>query len=110
MSPYQLAQVEKRLKLFHNCRPYKFDRYVGLFSQCEKYKLHVLRQFLYYLLFPVFYGIVDEENLEHVMLLQYAMILLGAYKTNRPSIPSDIEKAQLILKRYSSELTDLGIS
>jgi hypothetical protein len=44
------------------------------------------------------------------MLLQYAMMLIGAYKTNIPRNPSDIEKGQLILKRYSSELSDLGIS
>jgi len=72
--------VEKRLKFFRSSRPYEFDCYVGLFSQCGKYKSHALRQFLYYLLFPVFDGIDVEDNLEHVMLLQYAMILLGAYK------------------------------
>ena len=42
----QLAQVEKRLKFYRHCRLYEFDRYVGSFSQCGKYKGHVLRQFL----------------------------------------------------------------
>lgn len=81
LSHSQLAMVEKRLKLFRLCRPYEFDRFVGSFSQYSKYKSHVLRQFLYYILFPVFDGILTEDELEHIMLLQYAMILLGAYKT-----------------------------
>jgi hypothetical protein len=109
LSSTQLAQVEKRLKFYRHCHPYEFDRYVGSFSQCGKYKGHVLRQFLYYLLYPVFDGIVEEDELEHIMLLQYAMMLLGAYKTSTKINPSDIKKAELILKRYSSELTDLGI-
>jgi hypothetical protein len=60
-------------------------------------------------LYPVFDGIVEEDELEHIMLLQYAMMLLGAYKTSKKINPSDIKKAELILKRYSLELTDLGI-
>jgi hypothetical protein len=109
LSSTQLAQVEKRLKFYRHCHPYEFDRYVGSFSQCGKYKGHVLRQFLYYLLYPVFDGIVEEDELEYIMLLQYAMMLLGAYKTSTKINPSDIKKAEVILKRYSSELTYLGI-
>lgn len=77
LSPNPLAQVEKRLKFFRFCCPYEFDRYLGQFSQCGKYKAHVLRQFLYYFLFPVFDGILGEDELEHIMLLQYAMISWG---------------------------------
>ena len=105
----ELAAVEKRIEFYRHCRPYDFHRHVEKFSGCSKYKAHVLRQFLYYFLFPVFEGILHEDELEHIMLLQYGMMLLGGYETQRQIDSSDISKADAILKRYSSELSELGI-
>ena len=57
----------------------------------------------------MFKGILHEDELEHIMLLQFGMMLLGGYKTQRQIDSSDISKADAILKRYSSELGELGI-
>ena len=105
----QLSEIERRIEFFRHCRPYDFHRHVDKFSSCSKYKAHVLRQFLYYFLFPVFEGILHEDELEHIMLLQYGMMLLGGYETNRQIKPSDVCKAHVTFDRYATELSDLGI-
>lgn len=43
------------------------------------------------------------------MLLQYGMMLLGGYETNRQIKPSDVSKAHAILDCYATELSDKGI-
>lgn len=80
LSPYQLAQVEKRLKNFRSCRPYEFDRYVGLFSQCRKYKSHVLHQFLYYSLFSVFKALLMRSVLSTLCFFNMLWCLLAHTK------------------------------
>jgi hypothetical protein len=56
----QIAETNKRIKFFHLCRPYGFDRFVDKLEKCKNYKIHVKRNILYYLLFPLFKGILSE--------------------------------------------------
>jgi hypothetical protein len=69
-----------RIVFFHECRPYEFNRYVGKLSTCKNNKIHVKRNILYYMLYPLFKGILEDHDLEHVMLLQYGMLLLGSFE------------------------------
>jgi hypothetical protein len=75
----QIAEANKRIKFFHLCRPYGFDRFVDKLEKCKNYKIHVKRNILYYLLFPLFKGILSENDLEQIMLLKYGMMLLGSF-------------------------------
>lgn len=102
----QRQQIEDRLKLYKKCKPYEFDRYVRSLLNCgEKYKFHELRQFLYYLLYPVFHGVLTDSHLVNILRLQYAMLLLGAYNPN--PVPEDnIDAARDQLKDYVKELID----
>jgi hypothetical protein len=68
----------------------------------------VKRNILYYLLFPLFKGILSENDLEHIMLLQYGMMLLGSFN-GEPVPKKRILKAKNILDRYSVELTEREI-
>lgn len=103
-----LNKVNSRLALFEGCKPFEFDRHVRNFSKCvSKYKHHELRQFLYYLLFPVFNGILKKEPFEHLLLLQQAMLLLGGFSPN-PVPQSDIDLATELLKKYVETSIKLG--
>ena len=104
----QIAEANKRIKFFHLCRPYGFDRFVDKLEKCKNYKIHVKRNILYYLLFPLFKGILSENDLEHIMLLQYGMMLLGSFN-GEPVPKKRILKAKNILDRYSVELTEREI-
>ena len=108
LSSAKIEEADRRIKFFHLCRPFGFDRYVGKLSTCKNYKIHVKRNILYYLLFPLFQGILDETNLEHIMLLQYGMLLLGAFNKKLVS-RTDIIEAQKTFQRYSIDLSELGI-
>ena len=108
LTPRKLAQVEERIQYFKYCKPYEFDRCVGKFCKVKNYKIHVLRQFLYYYLFPVFHGILDEDILEHIMLLQQSMLLMGAFD-RKPVAESRLSKAEQALKSYSVELFERNI-
>ncbi|KAK4015244.1 hypothetical protein OUZ56_030227 [Daphnia magna] len=37
----QIAEANKRIKFFHLCRPYGFDRFVDKLEKCKNYKIHV---------------------------------------------------------------------
>ena len=108
LSSAKIEEADRRIKFFHLCRPFGFDRYIGKLSTCKNYKIHVKRNILYYLLFPLFQGILDETNLEHIMLLQYGMLLLGAFN-KKPVSRTDIIEAQKTFQRYSIDLSELGI-
>jgi hypothetical protein len=87
---------------------YGFDRYVGKLEKCKNYKIHVKRKILYYLLFPLFNGILDEDYLEHIMLLQYGMMLLGSFN-GKPVPRQTLLEAKKSFDRYSVELTERDI-
>ena len=80
LSSQKIDEADMRIMFFHECRRYEFDRYVGKLSTCKNYKIHVKRIILYYLLYPLFKGIFEDHDLEHVMLLQYGMLLLGSFE------------------------------
>ena len=86
LSSAQISEENQRIKYFHLCRPYGFDRYVDKLEKCKNYKINVKRNILYHLLLPLFNGILDENELEHIMLLQYDMMLLGSF--NRKPVPT----------------------
>ncbi|EFX62643.1 hypothetical protein DAPPUDRAFT_120024 [Daphnia pulex] len=108
LSSSKIDEADRRIKFFRLCRPFGFDRYEGKFSTCKNCKIHVKRNILYYLLYPLFQGIFDETNLEHIMLLQYGMLLLGAFN-KEPVSRTNIIEAQKTFQRYSVDLTELGI-
>ena len=103
LSKIQLAEVSRRLKHYELC-----STYAGPLKNCGSYKAHVLRQFLYYLLYPVFRDILHPDTLDNLMLLQLSMIQLGGFQKG-PVAPHIINKARYNLKRYSAELADLNI-
>lgn len=108
LSKTKLAEIERRLAIFRTWRVNDFDRSVGKFEDCRKFKCHVKRQFLYYLLFPTFKGILPDDSLNHIMLLQYAMILMGSFSYKEVSTER-INEARTVLKRYTVELSERGI-
>jgi len=106
ISPDKLASVDQRLKLFERCKPAEFDRKVRPLSTCvDKYKMHELRDLLMYYLFPVFHGILQDDQLDHMMLLQYAMMLMGEFNQN-PVSQNDLDEATRVLKLYVETLKD----
>lgn len=104
----RMDEVNMRLKYCRSCRQYGFDRYVETLDNFKHFKTHVKRHFMYYYLFPVFEGILDDDELQHLMLLPYAMMLMGSYNRG-PVCPTRILEAEKALKRYSIELTEYGI-
>jgi hypothetical protein len=108
LSTAKITEANRRIKFFHLCRPYGFDRYVGKLEKCKNYKIHVKRNILYYLLFPLFNGILDEDDLEHIMLLQYGMMLLGSFN-GKPVPRQRLLEAKKTFDRYSVELTERDI-
>lgn len=108
LSKSKLAEVESRLAYFKKWKVNDFDRAVGKFENCRKFKCHVKRQFLYYLLYPTFEGILPDDALQHIMLLQYAMILLGSFSYKEVPLER-INEARMVLKQYVVELAERGI-
>jgi hypothetical protein len=92
----ELAEVNTRNSVYKSWKVKDSDRYVENLSGCCNYKMHVKRQFLYYHLFAVFEGILPGSDLDHVMMLQFSMLLLGSFES-QPVPQSDIIKAQQIL-------------
>ncbi|XP_045026785.1 uncharacterized protein LOC123470533 [Daphnia magna] len=108
LSTTKIAEADKRIKFFHACRPEEFDRYIGKLSTCKSYKVHVKRNILYYLLYPLFKGILEDHDLQHIMLLQYGMLLLSPFDKN-PVSQSNLLEAKKVFEQYSVGLTELGI-
>lgn len=103
-----LKKVNARVDLFAQCKPTEFDRHVRNFTSCVcKYKHHELRQFLYYLMYPVFNGILPDDHLEQLLLLQQAMLLLGGFSEDRVS-EENIAEATRLLKLYVRKHIDFG--
>lgn len=83
LSYTKLCQIDAMLKLFEECVPVEFDRFVRSLMRCvTKYKDHELRQMLYYLLFSVFCNILQDDHLAQLMLLRQGMLLLGGLTHN----------------------------
>lgn len=108
LSHPQLQQIDARLRLFEQCCALEFDRFVRSLVGCvKKYKDHELRQFLYYLLYPVFCNIPQPDHLDQMLLLQKAMLLLGSFNPN-PVPEEDIKEATRLLKLYVQQQIDFG--
>lgn len=103
-----LVEANRRIAAFKFWKLNDFDRPVEDLSKFGSYKTHVKRQFLYYSLFPVFEGILGDLEMNHIMMLQHAILLLGSYDP-QPVPESNIESARQILKMYSVELTEREI-
>ena len=108
LSPPLLAVVDQRIKIFKLFKTKEFDRAVEKSDSWVGMKMHVKRQFLYYHLFPVFERILDKHTLEHIMHLQYAMLLMGSFDP-APVPKDDIDLARKVLKQYSVELEERNI-
>lgn len=108
LSSSQLAKVDQRLALLKLCKPFEFDRHVRSLSQCvKKYKHHEIRDMLMYILIPVFSGILQADKLENLLLLQYAMLLIGGFDSS-PISSAKIKEASRVLKLYVQQLIDFG--
>ncbi len=106
LSPSQLKQVDQRLELFKKCKPLEFERHVRSLSKCaKKYKHHEIRDMLMYILIPVFTGILKEEHFENILLLQYAMLLIGGF-SNEPVSNGNVTEASRVLKIYVQQLKE----
>jgi hypothetical protein len=60
-----------------------------------------------YLLFPVCSGILSEKQFNNLMLLQYAMLLMGGFSPN-PVPKEDALRASRVLKFFVQQLIDFG--
>lgn len=108
LSKKSLADIDRRLAIIKQCKPSEFDRHVRPLSKCvNKYKHHELRQVLYYCLLPVLKGVLTKDRLDHIMLLQQSMLLLGGFNPS-PVPPSDIKEASRLLKMYVQKCIDYG--
>ena len=106
LKPSQLAEVDHRIRLFKSCKPSEFDRYLRSFTKCSsKYKHHELRDFKMYNHFPVFDGILQDDQLANILLLQYSVLLLGAPS---PVKNENIREASVALKKYVQQLIDFS--
>jgi hypothetical protein len=104
----QLTEADNRIRLFKACRPSEFDRYLRSLTSCgNKYKHHELRDFKMYNLFPVFDGILQNNQLENIMLLQFSVLLLGGFDPS-PVEETNIREAEDALKKYVQQLIDFG--
>ena len=57
-----------------------------------------------YILIPVFTGIVKEEHfVENILLLQYAMLLIGGF-SNEPVSNENVTESSQVLKIYVKQL------
>ena len=103
-----LSLIDSRLRLFKKCKPFEFDRYLRSLKNCvNKYKHHELRDLLMYLLFPVCSGILSEKQFNNLMLLQYAMLLMGGFSPNAVR-KEDAVRASRVLKFFVQQLIDFG--
>jgi len=108
LSSLQLSQVDQRLALFKMCKPLEFDRHVRSLSKCaNKYKHHETRDMVMYILISVFSGILQDDKLENLLLLQYSMLLIGGFDS-APISHDNIKKASGVLKLYVQQLIDFG--
>ena len=108
LKPSQLAEVDHRIRLFKSCKPSEFDRYLRSFTKCSsKYKHHELRDFKMYNLFPVFDGILQDDQLANILLLQYSVLLLGGFDPS-PVKNENIREASVALKKYVQQLIDFS--
>ena len=104
----KLKVLDRRLDIFKLCKPLEFDRYVrNLTTSVSSYKDHEIRQFLYYLLYPVFNGILSKEKLDTLLLLQQSMLLMGSYNP-KPVQKEDNNEARRLLKSYVKALIEFG--
>jgi hypothetical protein len=104
----KLKVLDDRLDIFKLCKPLEFDRYVrSLTTSVSNYKDHELRQFLYYLLYPVFNGILAKEKVDALLLLQQSMLLMGSYNP-APVEKEDTDDARRLLKTYVNLLIEFG--
>ncbi|KAK4030703.1 hypothetical protein OUZ56_024042 [Daphnia magna] len=96
--------------LFRKCTPWEYGgSQVRSLSECgNSYKIHELRTFAYVLLFPVFQGLMVDGDLEHILMIPYFMLLLGAFNPNPVSI-QNIEKARTVIKDYVQIVMDKEI-
>ena len=108
LNSFQLAAVNSRIAYYRAWKPNDFDRPVENLTKCGSYKMNVKRQFLYYHLFPVFEGILNKFELEHIMMLQHAILLLGSFDP-QPVSQSNIRLAKNVLDNYAVELTERKI-
>ncbi|KAK4037926.1 hypothetical protein OUZ56_029950 [Daphnia magna] len=92
------------------CTPWEYGgSQVRSLSECRNsYKNHELRRFAYVLLFPVFQGLMVDGDLEHILMIPYFMLLLGAFNPNPVSI-QNIEKARTVIKDYVQIVMDKEI-
>ena len=91
LSKSKINEIDGRLKLFKKCKPYEFENYLRSLGNCvTNYIIHELRAALYYDFFLMFSGILPGDELNHLLLLQYAMLLLRLYF--KPVPDEDIEK------------------
>lgn len=103
-----LGELDRRIMIVQQCKPNEFDRRVRPLTKCAaKYKHHELRQFLFYLLFPVMKGVLSKERLVHIMMLQQSMLLLGGFNPN-PVSTEDITEASRLLKGYVQQCIEYG--
>jgi len=56
-----------------------------------------------YILIPAFCGILQDEHLENLLLLQYSMLLIGGF-ANDPVSHDNIIEASRVLKMYVEQL------
>ena len=60
-----------------------------------------------YILIPVFTGILKEEHLENILLLQYAMFLIGGF-SNEPVSNENVTESSQVLKIYVQQLNEFN--
>lgn len=98
-------RIDDRITLYGQCKPLEFDRKLRNLKSAHKYKHHELRNFLLYYLFPVLDGILDEKELNNIVILQHAWLLIGG--SSSELIPAeDTAEASSILKLYQQELIE----
>lgn len=108
LSKELLTIVNHRILMFQQCKTSDFERVLRpLTTSVRKYKHHELRNMMMYYLFPVFSGLLPNDHLENVLLLQFAMLLLGGFDPN-PVSKCDIDEASKILKLYVQQLMNFG--
>jgi hypothetical protein len=100
-----INSLKLRSELSEKCKPSDFDRKLRPFSFSHKYKHHEQRNLLMYYQFPVFAGIMKEEDLTTIMKLQKAMILLGGSQIT-PVPKPDTAEARDDIKSYIQDLKD----
>lgn len=105
LSSLQLSQVDQRLALFKMCKPLEFYRHVRSLSKCaNKYK-H--QDMVMYILIPVYSGILQDDKLENLLLLQYSLPLIGGFYS-APISDDNIKTASGVSKLYIQQVIHFG--